>query len=70
MRGVRDDELVDTLLFGFGYAEQVFGKSANFNIDRIAGFPEGCTHLIWRLAADVGLKEHLHGKFAGLAAMA
>ena len=61
---------VDLLLVGHGDAEQVFGKAAHLGLDAIAGLPEGGAHLVRGLAADVRLKQHLHGEFAGFAAIA
>jgi hypothetical protein len=62
-----EEQLVDLFLIRDGHAKQVFGKAAHFGLDVVAGLPEGGAHLVRRLLADVGLKQHLHGKLAPLA---
>src|ERR1039457_529013 len=54
---------------GDGDGEQVLGKAADLRLDFITGLPEGGAHLVGSLFADIGLKQHLHGQFAGLASV-
>jgi hypothetical protein len=61
------NECVDFFLLGLRHAKQIFSERAYFRLDGIAGFPECGLNLIGRLAADIGLKEHLHGELARLA---
>ena len=48
-------------------AQQVFSKAADLWLDAVSGLPEGGEHLVVVLLAEVGLKQHLHGDFAGFA---
>jgi hypothetical protein len=67
VRGVSADERVDFFLLGLRHAKEIFSEASHFWLDGIAGFPECGLDLVGRLAADIGLEEHLHGKLAGLA---
>ncbi len=51
-----------------GDAKEVFGKAAHLGVNGVAGKPESGTHLVFVLVRHVGLKEHLHGQFAGFTA--
>ena len=50
--------------------EEIFGKAADVGLHVVDRLPEGGAHLVRRLLADVRLKEHLHGEFAGFASSA
>jgi hypothetical protein len=67
---VLGDEAVDFRLLIVGDPKKLLGKVAHFRLNGIAGLPERGANLAGSLMADVGLKQHLHGELAGLAAMA
>ena len=64
------NERIDFLMLGLGDTKEIFSKTTYFRLNFIASLPKGRTDLVRSLAADIRLKEHLHGEFAGLAAMA
>jgi len=66
--GVLLDESIDLFVLRGGEAVKIVGEASGFEVDIVAGGPEEGLDFVRFLFAQVALKEHLHGEFAGLAA--
>jgi hypothetical protein len=62
------DEGVDLFLPADSDAMEVFGEASGVGVDFGDGGPKELADFFGGLFAEVSLKEHLHGKFAGFAA--
>src|SRR5277367_5469160 len=69
VRRVLHDQVRNLRLASNGHAEDVLGKAAHIGVILVPSHPESIAHLVRRVLPHIELKEHLHGKFARLAAL-